>query len=114
MRRHWAGICGVGILVCAICVGSSAGEADANAHRRANEANARMCSRNATEGTQAEARHGGQVCATESVGLAQGAQTQSALQGGGADLHLLPRPREIKRRQGKLAARPCPGRQGSW
>jgi hypothetical protein len=73
MRRHWAGICGVGILVCAMCAGSSAGGTDANAHGRANEANARMCSRNATEGTQAEA------CATESVGLAQGAQTQSAL-----------------------------------
>ena len=113
MRRHWAGICGVGILLCAICGGSSAGGADASAHKRANGANERMCQMKAMQGTQAEACHSGQVCATESVALAQGAQAQSVAQTGGvaqmqgqtlaiagADLHLLPRPREIKESSG--------------
>lgn len=87
MRRHWAVICGVAILVCAICVASSAD--GTNARMRANEANERMCSRSTTNGTQAEA------CATGSVMQAQGA-AQAQGQGGGEGLHLLPRPREVK------------------
>jgi len=75
MRRPWAEICGAVILVCGICVGSSAGGADTNAHRRATEANATALAR--------EARP-------------QGAVTQSAAQAGEEDLHLLPRPREVK------------------
>ena len=123
MKGYLLGICGVGILVCAMCVASSAGGADSNAHRRANEANERTCQMKAMQGTQAEARHGGQyraaedaaqgtqaeACATEGVALAQGAQAQSVAQTGGvaqmqgqtlaiagAELHLLPRPREVK------------------
>ena len=79
MKGYLSGICGVGILVCAMCVASSAGGVDANANWSANEANERMCSRNATQGTQAEA------CATE-----------SAAQVSEADFQLLPRPREVK------------------
>src|SRR5579872_6594697 len=100
MKSYLSGICGVAVLVCAICVASSAGGADANAHRRANEANERVCSLSATQGTQAEA------CATEGVALAQGAQAQSMAQTGGVtqtqatDLHLLPRPREVKEAEG--------------
>ncbi|MGH9731795.1 MAG: hypothetical protein ACRD4A_08845, partial [Candidatus Acidiferrales bacterium] len=75
MRRPWAEICGTVILVCGICVASSAGGTDANAHRRASEANATTLVR--------EARP-------------QGAVTQSAAQTGVTDLHLLPRPREVK------------------
>lgn len=106
MRRHWAAFIGVAILLCAMCVASSACGADAKAHRRAHEANERMCSLGATQGTQAEA------CATEGVTQAQSvvqtggvaqtqrAQTQSALQGGDSGLHLLPRPREVKQNAG--------------
>src|SRR5579864_6218074 len=84
MKGYLLGICGVGILVCAMCIASSAGGIDGSA-RSASKANERVCSRKATEGTQAEAR------AIESA-----AQTQSTVQAGGADLELLPRPREVK------------------
>ncbi|HEV2224075.1 MAG TPA: glycoside hydrolase family 20 zincin-like fold domain-containing protein, partial [Candidatus Acidoferrales bacterium] len=57
----------------------------------------------ATQGTQAEARLGEQVCATESAALAQSVvQAPGAAQASGvtltqnAELHLLPRPREVK------------------
>jgi hexosaminidase len=96
MKRYLSGICGVAILVCAMCVASSAGGADSNAHRRANEANARMCSLSATQGTQAEA------CATESAAQAQSVtETTGAAKANGADLHLLPQPREIKQNGGE-------------
>ena len=119
MRRHWAEICGVVVLVCAMCVASSAGGADLHLDRRANEANERVCSRSATQGTRAGTRHGGHVsavedatqgtqaeaCATESVALARSAaeasgvaQAQVAAQAGAAELHLLPRPREVDRK----------------
>src|SRR5579859_2831674 len=88
MKGHLLGICGVGILVCAMCVAASAGET-----------NARVCSRSATEGTQAEA------CATESAAPSaqiearhgeQVSPTEGAAQVSEADLNLLPRPREVK------------------
>ena len=94
MRQHWRGICGAAILVCAVCGASSAGGADANAHRGTKEANERMCSVSATQGTHAEA------CATEGVTQTPGVQRQSALQGGDPELQLLPRPREVKQNAG--------------
>ncbi|MHB8484293.1 MAG: family 20 glycosylhydrolase [Candidatus Acidiferrales bacterium] len=79
MRSYSSGICGAAVLVCAMCVASSAGGAGANEHRRASEANVATLVR--------EARPEGGV-------------TQSAAQAGGAELHLLPQPREIKESSG--------------
>ena len=106
MKGYLSGICGAAVLVCAICVASSAGGANANTHKRANVANERMCSMSTMQGTQAEACATGGVTLVEvaqqagGVTQTQGAQAQSAFRGGGAELHLLPRPREIKRNGG--------------
>ena len=100
MKKYLSGICGAGFLVCAMCVPSNAGGTDVNAHKHANE---RMCGVSATQGTQVEARLGEQVCATESVALTQSvvqapgaAQASGVTQTQDAELHLLPRPREVK------------------
>ncbi|HEV2617879.1 MAG TPA: family 20 glycosylhydrolase [Candidatus Acidoferrales bacterium] len=93
MTRRLAGIGSVAILVGAICVASSAGGADANVrigdlkqqdHASKTQSTTRM-------GLAAEMRE-----ATLNLAAPQATQMQNVAQTGGAELNLLPRPREVK------------------